>query len=53
VLGDRRPRDLEVRRDLAGAELVLSDEAQDRAPSRFGDGFQSGLHGVVVKQTLT
>ena len=53
VLGDRGPRYLEVRRDLAGAELALADEAQDRASSRFGNGFQSGLHEAVVKQTLT
>src|SRR5204862_179286 len=39
VLGDRRPRDLEVRRDLAGAELSVADEAQDRAPSRLCDRF--------------
>src|SRR5262245_49864430 len=45
VLRDRRPRDLEVRRDLAGAELVLPDEAQDRAPPRLGDGFECSLHG--------
>src|SRR5262245_1844449 len=44
VLGDRRPRDLEVRRDLAGAELAVADEAQNRAPSRLGDGFERGLH---------
>src|SRR5436190_8854412 len=53
VLGDRRPGDLEVRRDLAGAELLVADEAQDRAPSRLGDGFDCGLHGRLVKQRLT
>src|SRR5512132_1754065 len=52
MLGDRRPRDLEVRRDLAGAELVLADEAQDRAPSRLGDGFQCGLHGCYLSRHL-
>ena len=29
VLGDRGPRDVEVGRDLAGAELVVSDEGED------------------------
>src|SRR6266576_292716 len=48
VLRDRRPRDVEVRRDLAGAELVLTDETQDRAPPRLGDGFQCGLHAPYL-----
>src|SRR6266480_5830377 len=52
VLGDRRPRDLEVRRDLAGAELSVTDEAQDRAPSRFCDGFECGLHGTYLSKHL-
>src|SRR5262249_52190334 len=52
VLGDCRPRDLEMRRDLAGAELVLPDEAQDRAPSRFGDGLERSLHGNNLSRRL-
>src|SRR5262245_36694596 len=37
VLGDRRSRQLEVRRDLAGGKLRRRDEAQDRAAVRRGD----------------
>src|SRR5436190_10867769 len=52
VLGDRRPRDLEVRRDLSGAELSVADEAQDRAPSRFCDRFECGLHRDYLSKHL-
>src|SRR5437763_13466829 len=49
VLGDRRPRNVEVRRDLAGAELAVTDERQDPAPSRRCDRLQCGLHGALFK----
>src|SRR5881275_947567 len=52
VLRDRRPRDVEVRRDLAGAELTVADEAQDRAPSRLRDGFECGLHVLYLSTCL-
>src|SRR4051794_22531518 len=48
VLGDRRPRDVEVGRDLAGAQLVVADESEDLPPPRRGDGFECGLHGSYV-----
>src|SRR6266487_2209190 len=47
VLGDRRPGHVEMRRDLAGAELVVADEGQDLAPPGSDDGFQRGLHGSM------
>src|SRR6266568_4516628 len=53
VLGDRRPRDVEVRCDLAGAQLVVADEPEDLAPPGRGDCFQRGLHGSLFKQILT
>src|SRR5436190_11519237 len=34
VLGDRRARDVEVRRDLAGGQLVVTDEAKDLPSAR-------------------
>src|SRR5829696_9087902 len=37
VLGDRRPRHVEMRRDLACAQLVVTDEREDAAPRRCGD----------------
>src|SRR2546427_12310872 len=53
VLGDRRPRDVEVGCDLAGAQLAVADECEDLSPSWCGDGFERGLHGFIVKQILT
>jgi hypothetical protein len=45
VLGDRRPRDVEVRRDLARGELLVAHESQDPAPRRRGDRPECSLHG--------
>src|SRR3954463_15495689 len=47
MLGDRWPRHVEVRCDLARAELVVADESEDLAPPRRGDRFQCGLHGNI------
>src|SRR6266850_2144455 len=44
VLGDRRPRDVEMGRDLAGAELAVADERENLSPSWCGDGFECGFH---------
>src|SRR3954469_6158749 len=44
MLGDRGPGHVEVRRDLARAQLVVADERQNGAPPWRGDGFQGGLH---------
>src|SRR6266511_1153054 len=52
VLRDRRPRDVEVRRDLAGTELVLADEREDLPAPWCGDCFQRGLHGRYVSKFL-
>src|SRR5919202_5223621 len=52
VLGDRRPRDVEVRRDLAGGELVVPYERQDPPPRLRGDGFERGLHGGYLSRCL-
>src|SRR5712691_1062941 len=48
VLGDRGPRDVEVRRDLPGAELVVADERENLPPPGRGDCFECGLHGSYV-----
>jgi hypothetical protein len=45
VLRDRRPRHVEVRRDLACGELVCAHERQDLAPARRTDRLESRLHG--------
>jgi DNA-binding CsgD family transcriptional regulator/tetratricopeptide (TPR) repeat protein len=52
VLGDRRPRDVEVGRDLPGAELVITDERENLPPPGRGDGFECGLHGIYVSRVL-
>src|SRR5207247_6424908 len=44
MLGDRRPRQVEVRRDRARGQLFVRDETKNRAPVRRGDRFQGGLH---------
>src|SRR4051812_43191084 len=44
MLRDRRPRDVEVRGDLACTELTVTHEREDCAPVRRGDRFQRGLH---------
>src|SRR6266508_5877301 len=48
VLGDRRPRDVEVRRDLPGAELVVADECENLPPPGRGNCFECGLHGNYI-----
>src|SRR5262245_1922655 len=53
VLRDRRPRQLEMRRDLARGQLGAGHQPQDRAAVRRGDRLQRSLHGVVFKQRLT
>ena len=44
VLGDRRPRDVEVLGDLARRQLRVADERQDLAPPGRSDRSQRGLH---------
>jgi hypothetical protein len=44
MLGDRRASHVEVARDLAGAELVVSNELQDLAAPGSSDRFQGGFH---------
>src|SRR6186997_827900 len=44
VLGDRRARHVEVRRDLARAELACPDEGENLPSSRRSDRLQCGLH---------
>src|SRR5205085_11319311 len=44
VLRDRRPRHVEVPRDLARGELAVADEREDLAPPGRRDRFQGGLH---------
>src|SRR6185295_8983972 len=44
VLADRGARDLEMRGDLAGGHLALSDEAQDLTAAWFGDRLEGGFH---------
>src|SRR5688572_5754703 len=53
VLRHSRPGDVEVRRDLARGELVVTDERQDQAAVRRCDRLQGGFHGPVCKQILT
>ena len=52
VLGDRRTRHVEVRRDLACAQLVVADERKDAAPGRCGDGFERALHRSYLSKDL-
>ena len=44
MLGDRRPRHVEVRGDLAGRELLVPHEPEDPAPVRGGDRLQRRFH---------
>jgi hypothetical protein len=48
VLGDRRPRDVEVGCDLPGAELVVAHERENLPPPGRGNCFQCGFHGPYV-----
>src|SRR5512133_4132179 len=52
VLRDRRPGHVEVRRDLPGAELAVTDEREDLTSPRCGDRFQRGLHGDYLSRCL-
>jgi len=52
MLGDRRASHVEVARDLAGAELVVSNELQNLAAPGSSDRFQGGFHGVYVSILL-
>src|SRR6185312_15838961 len=46
VLRDRRPRDVEPRRDLAGRQLGVANEGEDLPTARPGDCSQGGFHGA-------
>ena len=52
VLGDRRARHVEVRRDLACAELACPDEGENLPSSRRGDCLQCGFHVSYVSICL-
>src|SRR5258705_7767357 len=52
VLGDRRPRDVEMGSDLPGAELVVAHEREDLPPPGRGDCFECGLHVRYVSRFL-
>jgi hypothetical protein len=52
VLRDRRARDVEVRRDLARAELARPDERENLPSSRRSDRLQCGLHVEYVSRFL-
>ena len=51
VLGDRRPRDGEMRRDLARGQLDIPNERQDTAPVRRRDRLECGLHSRNVSRS--
>ncbi len=44
VLGDRGPRHVEVRGNLARRELTVTDEPQDLAPTRLRERLQACFH---------
>src|ERR1700693_6369953 len=52
MLGDRRPRHVEVRRDLAGGPLLVPHEPEDPAPVRGGDRLERGFHRRRCKHIL-
>jgi DNA-binding CsgD family transcriptional regulator/tetratricopeptide (TPR) repeat protein len=52
VLGDRRPRDVEVGRDLPGAELVVAHERENLPPPGRGNRFECSLHDCYVSTFL-
>lgn len=47
VLGDGRPRDLELSGDLAGGQLLIADEAEDLPSVGLGDRAQCCFHGSI------
>src|SRR4051794_1216997 len=52
VLRDRRPGDVEVRRDLTGSNLTVTDESEDGSASGGGNGLESGVHRQSVTDYL-
>jgi hypothetical protein len=54
VLGDGGPRHVELRRNLAGAELSAGDELEDSAATRFREGANGFFHSqAYCKHNLT
>src|SRR6478735_3594115 len=52
MLGDRRARYVEVRRDLACAQLAVPDKRKNLPPPRSGDRLQCSLHTSYVSKYL-
>src|SRR5439155_24884415 len=52
VLRDRWTSDVKVRGDLAGRELIVTDEYQNVTPAGLSDRFQSGIHALTVRHRL-
>src|SRR5262249_40170079 len=52
MLRDRRTWNLEVRRDRAGAQLMVADEAKDLTTSGYGERACSGIHACYVSRCL-
>src|SRR5918996_832909 len=44
VLRDRRPRHVELGRDLTGGQLGIPDELENAPATRLGDGADGGFH---------
>src|SRR5262245_37178026 len=53
MLGDRRSADVEVGRNRARGQLVVTDETENRAAPGRGDRLQSGFHAAECKRSLT
>jgi hypothetical protein len=53
VLGDRRPRHVELGRDLTCGQLGIPDELEYAPATRLGDGANGGFHELLFKQILT
>ena len=52
VLADGRPRDVEPPSDLAGRQLALADEAEDRPTAGLGEGLESRIdHHLTLVAT--
>ena len=52
MLGDRRARHVEVRCDLACAQLAVPDKRENLPPPRSGDRLQRSLHAFYVSKYL-
>ncbi len=52
MLGDRRPGNVEMRRDLAGGQLLVPHEPEDPEPVRGGDRLQRCFHRAYVSTVL-